>query len=796
MVFLLSMEAQVPISAKLNRLAGLIEEQGAPTDQEKGDDLPSLPTKEFLFQPIKLAELKQSPVLKKRKVGPPPPQNEDQSLPIQAWKDELLQFTEDTLNGSKCSKPLQYYNSICTFLCRSGYTKQVSKELIQSIEGYFAKVLLPEVKEEILNDGENAIQHLVDAWNIWYTKTKRIHFVVIFLNQLYLLNSSSRQSIDVLATKLFVENLLELEGHEGDGELMLYDQSQKPTRLKILLNLSEWIKELKTTGKLTNQNLYNEFKEIIKNFEIDNKIKLKNVLPDMIRVCDEQLKNKWIGDEKLAKDYVTKVQNSMLISQDLAKEWDAKFEKIRQREIHFFVVEPIYRITQELVPSLFYLDIDSIEFLMFCVKDNPNNYRLILDAFGDIVKKQLEECFNSDSLYTEDYILQPNNIFVTWNQKLENRISYVELESQLEKALTDSLNLHQEKVIRALLSFIESNMKKRSRSDYLELVSFIFTKLKNKAAFLKQYQNQLSKRLLYNSSIQFDDEEFIINNLKTDDVTAEIGPLASMIQDIKISSKLTSSITNDTPIEMDYKIIRDLSWPKVPLDYDVRLPQYLLSVVDNPELKEKVVKKNMVRYKWCNFLHRFEIETSFKGEAKTLVVNGYYAAIILAFNDSESLTLAQLAKVTELEKQYLIECLKVLCLGKYKLLLRNNQSQPLKGTPFRDDDVFSINTDFSDRSKKLFIKPAKGFKNDEPITSNYYDAQKETTNRINAFIMRTMKQQRDCSHSKLLADILSFLKEYNISIPKASIVKECIEELIKQGYLKRDASGSSYHYIP
>ncbi|ANZ76413.1 BA75_04175T0 [Komagataella pastoris] len=790
------METQVPISTKLNRLAGLIEGQGTPTDQDKDDSIPSLPTKEYVFQSIKFAELKQSPVLKKRKLGPPPPQNEDQSLPIQEWKDELLQFTANTLNGSKCLKPLQYYNSICTFLCRSGYTKEVSKELIQLIEGYFTEVLLPELKEEILSDGENAIQHLVDAWNIWYTKTRRIHFVVIFLNQLYLLNSSSRQSIDVLATKLFVENLLELEGHEGDGELMLFDQSQKPTRLKILLNLLEWIKELKTTGNLTNQDLYNEFKEIIKTFEIDNKIKLKNVLPDMIRVCDEQLKNKWLGDEKLAKDYVTKVQNSMLISQDLAKEWDAKFEEIRQREIHFFVVDPIYRITQELVPSLFYQDIDSIEFLMFCIQDNPNNYRLILEAFGGIVKGQLEDCFNSDSTPTENYILEPNNIFVTWNQKLENRISYVELETQLEKAITDSLNSHQEKVIRALLSFIESNMKKRSRSDYLELVSFIFTKLKNKTAFLKQYQNQMSKRLLYNSSIQFEDEESIIDNLKTDDVTTEISPLVSMIQDIKNSSKLTSSVTNDTSIEMDYKIIRDLSWPKVPLDYDVRLPQYLLSVLDNPELQEKVVKKNMVRYKWCNFLHRLEIETSFKGEVKTLVVNGYYAAIFLAFNDSESLTLAQLTKLTKLEKQYLIECLKVLCFGKYKLLLRNNQSQPFKNTPFRDDDVFSINSNFTDRSKKLFIKPAKGFKTDEVITSNYYDAQKETTNRINAFIVRTMKLQRRCSHSKLLADILSFLKEYNISLPKVTIVKECIEELIKQGFLKRDASGSSYYYVP
>uniref|UniRef100_A0A8C2YNM0 Cullin 2 n=1 Tax=Chinchilla lanigera TaxID=34839 RepID=A0A8C2YNM0_CHILA len=280
--------------------------------------------------------------------------------------------------------------------------------------------------------------------------------------------------------------------------------------------------------------------------------------------------------------------------------------------------------------------------------------------------------------------------------------------SALDKALTSVVNYREPKsVCKApeLLAKYCDNLLKKSAKGMTEnevedkLTSFItvFKYIDDKDVFQKFYARMLAKRLIHGLSMSMDSEEAMINKLKQACGYEFTSKLHRMYTDMSVSADLNNKFNNfirnqDTVIDLGISfqiyVLQAGAWP---------LTQAPSSTFAIPQELEKSVQMFELFYSqhfsgrkltWLHYLCTGEVKMNYLGKPYVAMVTTYQMAVLLAFNNSETVSYKELQDSTQMNEKELTKTIKSLL--DVKMINHDSEKEDIDA-----ESSFSLNMNFS-----------------------------------------------------------------------------------------------------
>uniref|UniRef100_A0A8C1WN44 Cullin 2 n=1 Tax=Cyprinus carpio TaxID=7962 RepID=A0A8C1WN44_CYPCA len=239
--------------------------------------------------------------------------------------------------------------------------------------------------------------------------------------------------------------------------------------------------------------------------------------------------------------------------------------------------------------------------------------------------------------------------------------------SALDKALTSVVNYREPKSIckaPELLAKYCDNLLKKSAKGMTEnevedkLTSFItvFKYIDDKDVFQKFYARMLAKRLIHGLSLSMDSEEAMINKLKQACGYEFTSKLHRMYTDMSVSTDLNNKFNNFIKTQ------------ETVVDLGISFQIYVLQV--------------FFFYQHCLLFLSGEVKMNYLSKPYVAVVTTYQMAVLLAFNNGETVSYRELQDSTQMNEKELQKTIKSLLDVKMishdsqKVSLRSVRSQP------------------------------------------------------------------------------------------------------------------------
>ena len=178
---------------------------------------------------------------------------------------------------------------------------------------------------------------------------------------------------------------------------------------------------------------------------------------------------------------------------------------------------------------------------------------------------------------------------------------------------------------------------------------------------------------------------------------------------------------------------------------------------------------------------------------KLLINNTYYninasllqANILLIVLEYKNISFKDLLSIIKIDKNNLQTIIGSMLIRTLSILQKIPASKTIDLT-----DIISINKDFTNKLKSFSLPLIKLSDNKSVVEK----VNMERINIVNAVIVRIMKTRRELLHNELIYEIGNQIKIFIVNI---KVIKECIQMLIHQEYIKRDSENfSNYIYIP
>uniref|UniRef100_A0A672S6B3 Cullin-5 n=1 Tax=Sinocyclocheilus grahami TaxID=75366 RepID=A0A672S6B3_SINGR len=336
----------------------------------------------------------------------------------------------------------------------------------------------------------------------------------------------------------------------------------------------------------------------------------------------------------------------------------------------------------------------------------------------------------------------------------------------------------------------------------LKEVLLVLKYVQNKDVFMRYHKAHLTRRLILDISADSEIEENMVEWLREVGMPADyVNKLARMFQDIKVSEDLNQSFKemhkhNKLALPADsvnIKILNAGAWSRSSEKVFVSLPTELEDLI--PEVEEFYKKNHSGRKLHWHHLMSNGIIT-FKNEVGQydLEVTTFQLAVLFAWNQRprERISFENLKLATELPDAELRRTLWSL-VAFPKLKRQVLSYEPVVGSPkdFAEGTVFYINQEFS------LIKNSKVQKRGKinligrlQLTTERM-REEENEGIVQLRILRTqeaiiqiMKMRKRISNAQLQTELVEILK--NMFLPQKKMIKEQIEWLIDQKYIKRD----------
>uniref|UniRef100_A0A8C1JPN9 Cullin-5 n=2 Tax=Cyprinus carpio TaxID=7962 RepID=A0A8C1JPN9_CYPCA len=336
----------------------------------------------------------------------------------------------------------------------------------------------------------------------------------------------------------------------------------------------------------------------------------------------------------------------------------------------------------------------------------------------------------------------------------------------------------------------------------LKEVLLVLKYVQNKDVFMRYHKAHLTRRLILDISADSEIEENMVEWLREVGMPADyVNKLARMFQDIKVSEDLNQSFKemhkhNKLALPADsvnIKILNAGAWSRSSEKVFVSLPTELEDLI--PEVEEFYKKNHSGRKLHWHHLMSNGIIT-FKNEVGQydLEVTTFQLAVLFAWNQrpKERISFENLKLATELPDAELRRTLWSL-VAFPKLKRQVLSYEPVVGSPkdFAEGSVFYINQEFS------LIKNSKVQKRGKinligrlQLTTERM-REEENEGIVQLRILRTqeaiiqiMKMRKRISNAQLQTELVEILK--NMFLPQKKMIKEQIEWLIEQKYIKRD----------
>ena len=175
--------------------------------------------------------------------------------------------------------------------------------------------------------------------------------------------------------------------------------------------------------------------------------------------------------------------------------------------------------------------------------------------------------------------------------------------------------------------------------------------------------------------------------------------------------------------------------------------------------------------------------------AYTLQLNTLQAVVLLYFNSrgDSYVPFKELQDALNIEEVYLKRVMHSLTCGKYKLLLKENDSKK-DAKKIKPNDAFRVNAKFVSKKMRIAVPMAS-----LEVSHKPQKVEEDRKHAVEACIVRVMKARKRLPHNQLMTSVLEQLHFFR---PKPKMVKRRIEDLIQREYLERDEADSSvYKYL-
>lgn len=324
----------------------------------------------------------------------------------------------------------------------------------------------------------------------------------------------------------------------------------------------------------------------------------------------------------------------------------------------------------------------------------------------------------------------------------------------------------------------------------------LFSFLSDKDLFAEIYRNQLSKRLLYETSASEDAEKSMIAKLKMKCGAQFTSKLEGMITDLSLASDLQKEFREHCEqlpdakgtlggIDFSVTVLTTGFWPSYQVQ-DANLCVEMQKAIQafhnfyNGRTQHR-------RLQWIHSLGQATIAARLNNRRHDLIVNSYQALIMLLFTKDENHSLSFIQSTTGLDASMTKKLLATLACSKYKILKIHSGGNEVK-TIEGEDCSFSPNDGFQCPHRKIKIPPPASEE-----THNKERVEEDRSIAIEAAIVRIMKARKTLGHQQLITEVLTQLSFFK---PNPKSVKQRIEHLIEREYLERDPNQASvYRYL-
>ncbi|MFT7800578.1 cullin-2 isoform X1 [Arapaima gigas] len=331
-----------------------------------------------------------------------------------------------------------------------------------------------------------------------------------------------------------------------------------------------------------------------------------------------------------------------------------------------------------------------------------------------------------------------------------------------------------------------------------KLTSFItvFKYIDDKDVFQKFYARMLAKRLIHGLSLSMDSEEAMINKLKQACGYEFTSKLHRMYTDMSVSADLNNKFNNfiktqeaavDLGISFQIYVLQAGAWPLTHVPTSTfAIPQELEKSVQMFELfyNQHFSGRKLT---WLHYLCTGEVKMNYLTKPYVAMVTTYQMAVLLAFNNSETVTYKELQDSTQMNEKELVKTIKSLL--DVKMINHDSNKEDIE-----TESTFSLNMTFTSKRTKFKITTSMQKDTPQEMEQTRSAVDEDRKMYLQAAIVRIMKARKVLRHNALIQEVINQSKaRFN---PSISMIKKCIEVLIDKQYIERSqTSADEYSYV-
>ena len=366
------------------------------------------------------------------------------------------------------------------------------------------------------------------------------------------------------------------------------------------------------------------------------------------------------------------------------------------------------------------------------------------------------------------------------------------------------INIRSNRPAELLAKHMDSVLKGGGKNKYteddveaaLDSCLALFRFISGKDAFEAFYKKDLAKRLLFNRSFSMDTEKSAISRLKAECGAHFTSKLEGMFTDSDLSKDIMSSFRGSQEAQDELAVVcpgTDIGvqvltsglWPTYPLMECNFLP----NLADGLEVFRKHYLKKYTGRKlvWLHSLGTCVMKVQFNSGAKELALSFFQAAVLMAFEETDSLSFKDILAATGIEDSELRRTLQSLACGRERVLLK----EP-KGKEIEDEDVLSFNADYTSKQYRVKINAIQMKETADDSKKTNEMVMQDRQHQIDAAVVRIMKTRKTLSHKLLMAELMTQLR-FPVT---ATDLKKRVDSLIEREYMERcENDASVYNYV-
>ncbi|KAK5087388.1 ubiquitin ligase (cullin) of SCF [Exophiala xenobiotica] len=326
--------------------------------------------------------------------------------------------------------------------------------------------------------------------------------------------------------------------------------------------------------------------------------------------------------------------------------------------------------------------------------------------------------------------------------------------------------------------------------ELLQQIMVVFKYIEDKDVFQKFYSRTLAKRLVHVNSVSDDAEMSMISKLKEACGFEYTNKLQRMFQDIQTSKDLNSSyrewydkVLQDggekRAVDSSYQVLGTGFWPLNAPNTPFTPPTEVNKAVDSFR-RFYDQKHNGRKLTWLWQLCKGEIRANYVKQQKvpyTFQVSTYQMAVLLLFNEQETLDYAEVKEYTQLNDDILEHSVFGVLMKARVLMATPDDGKPVAGTKY------TLNTNF--KNKKIKVNLNINVKSEQKTEADetHKTVEEDRKLLLQAVIVRIMKGRKKLRHVQLVEEVINQVK--NRFPPKVSDIKKNIDALMEKDYIER-----------